>query len=753
MGNNYMIIKSISIQNFRKLKSVNIDISKETTVFVGANNSGKTSAMLALQYFLTDTKNFSILDITLTNWKELNDIGSSIENTTLQDEKFKSDISNKLLSLLPSLDIWFKVEEADIHHVIPIIPTLNWTQGILGVRIIYQPTDLNKLIDKFLTDRNKALKRREAELQESPKNFTEFLDKNIKDLFALKTYKLDPSKYNDEKPQELPLHSAPIEDSNILKKIIRVDFLDAQPIDDNNPICLSDQLRSYYDTHLNPSSKEIDPANEDHKDDITALKTLEKAAASFDENLSIKFSPAFKELKSLGYPNIDSPLIEMNSKFDSTDAINHRSAMQYNIPSDSLLKLPETYSGLGYRNLISIVFRLMAYRDAWMLVGNKEEDNTTHIPPIHLVIVEEPEAHLHAQVQQVFIKKAYERLRNNDRIRKDPEAFTSHLLISTHSSHIAHETAFSNLRYFKKEKVDINNNIPLTNIINLTDTFGNDQETEKFVTRYLKLTHSDILFADALIIVEGQAERILVPYFIENNDQFKVLTENYITLLEMGGSHSHRLIPLVNKLGLTSLIISDLDSVDKDKNYKTIQPTKDESATNIVSSNETLKMFHYKEVYLTKNHERVAIYDLLTNKDKVIQFPNSKAKIIFAHQFDVESASEDEKFKDGIYLARTFEDDLILKNIDQFKDLEGEIFKEIKDIINNSADLSTLNKNVFELIHGKIIIDQDGKEKRQKPTLEKAEFALELLLCGGNISTPKYIEEGLLTLIAEMEKL
>lgn len=208
-----MIIKSISIQNFRKLKSVNIDISKETTVFVGANNSGKTSAMLALQYFLTDTKNFSILDITLTNWKELNDIGSSIENTALQDEEFKSDISNKLLSLLPSLDIWFNVKDSDLQHVIPIIPTLNWTQGILGVRIIYQPTDLNKLIDKFLTDRKKALKRREAELQESPKNFTEFLDKNIKNLFTLKIYKLDPSKYNDEKPQELPLHSAPIEDS------------------------------------------------------------------------------------------------------------------------------------------------------------------------------------------------------------------------------------------------------------------------------------------------------------------------------------------------------------------------------------------------------------------------------------------------------------------------------------------------------------------------------------------------------------
>lgn len=36
-----MKIKSIDIQNFRKIKSVHIDISDETTVFVKANNSGK----------------------------------------------------------------------------------------------------------------------------------------------------------------------------------------------------------------------------------------------------------------------------------------------------------------------------------------------------------------------------------------------------------------------------------------------------------------------------------------------------------------------------------------------------------------------------------------------------------------------------------------------------------------------------------------------------------------------------------------
>jgi len=42
-----MIISHLEIANFRKLLSVRVDLAQQTTVFVGANNSGKTSAMLA----------------------------------------------------------------------------------------------------------------------------------------------------------------------------------------------------------------------------------------------------------------------------------------------------------------------------------------------------------------------------------------------------------------------------------------------------------------------------------------------------------------------------------------------------------------------------------------------------------------------------------------------------------------------------------------------------------------------------------
>jgi predicted ATP-dependent endonuclease of OLD family len=49
-------------------------------------------------------------------------------------------------------------------------------------------------------------------------------------------------------------------------------------------------------------------------------------------------------------------------------------------------------------------------------------------PPIHLVFIEEPEAHLHAQLQQVFIRKIREILPDAD------PAFTTQMVVNIHPS-------------------------------------------------------------------------------------------------------------------------------------------------------------------------------------------------------------------------------------------------------------------------------------------------------------------------------
>ena len=66
-----MRILAINIQNFRKLLQCRIDFSKKTTIFVGANNSGKTSAMDALGKFLAG-RSFTFNDITISERSGIN---------------------------------------------------------------------------------------------------------------------------------------------------------------------------------------------------------------------------------------------------------------------------------------------------------------------------------------------------------------------------------------------------------------------------------------------------------------------------------------------------------------------------------------------------------------------------------------------------------------------------------------------------------------------------------------------------------
>ena len=68
-----MKIKNIRIKNFRRLECVDIDIESDETVFVGANNSGKTSATAAMRCFI-DNKDFKVHDFSsccIHNWQEV----------------------------------------------------------------------------------------------------------------------------------------------------------------------------------------------------------------------------------------------------------------------------------------------------------------------------------------------------------------------------------------------------------------------------------------------------------------------------------------------------------------------------------------------------------------------------------------------------------------------------------------------------------------------------------------------------------
>lgn len=709
-----MKIDSVRINNFRKLKECKIEFSDKETIFVGANNSGKTTAMDALITFL-ERKEFKTQDFTITNWPELNKIAENWISKEVLDEE---DKNVKLLEpYLPSLDLWLNVNLSELRYVSNIIPTLDWNGGIIGLRLILQPKNIEILIEEYVLARKKIIKlnsKSGKSVELWPTNFWQFCEKKINTFFEVKYYLLDPEKYNEV--QELSEFNIELE-GNPLNGLIKIHTINAQRgfsdansdnPESNNSKSLSSQLRSYYDKHLNPS---IEPT----ENDLTALESLNDAQKVFDSNLTASFEAPLQELSDINYPGFGNPQITLKSLIKATDGLQHDSAVRYNLFEG--LTLPEKYNGLGYQNLISIVFKLIRYRDEWMMKGKNILENENVIEPIHLVLIEEPEAHLHAQVQQVFIKKAYDILRAHENLG-DKSDFTTQLVISTHSSYIAHQK-FECLRYFKR---NITTTTPTSEVLSIKSVFdsGNyeERETEKFVIRYLNTTHNDLFFADAAILVEGPAERMLIPHFIKNHHP--ILDSCYITILEIGGSHAHRLKPLIEKLGLNTLIITDIDSQEKytdnstsppKKKYKKSQPT---LGVDQITNNDTLKKW---------------IPNILNIDDLIALEADNK----LLTDFPIRIAYQTEIKVSGVKVyPYTFEDALVLENIKKFKEINA-TSGLLKKMV-----LAAKEPNIYNSASKayNAIIGNGAK---------KAEFALDILYFEApeEFKVPAYIQEGL----------
>lgn len=693
-----MRIKFVQIQNFRKLQSCRIDFSEKETIFVGANNSGKTTAMDALRIFLEKEK-FKTQDFTLSNWKELNKIGETWTSETELSEDEKS--IKKIEPYLPSLDLWIEVEDSELHYVSHIIPTLDWNGGLLGVRLRFEPRDIDELIQEFAQahkNSNQLLQKKGKNFKLWPKHFWDFCERKFGSLFTFKTYLLDPDKSDEF--QELSDTNLAI-DGDVLKGLIKVKVINAQRgftdantenTESSSNRNLSAQLREYYDKHLNPS---VEPT----ECDLEALESINTAQEAFDKNLKESFTTSLAELEGLNYPGFGNPQIQLSTKISTADGLQHDSAVKYHL--DEELSLPEKYNGLGYQNLISIIFKLIRFRDEWMRIGKSIEKENEIIEPLHLVLIEEPEAHLHAQVQQVFIKKAYDVLRNHSDL-KDKNDFSTQLVISTHSSYIAHQK-FESLRYFKR---NIGSILPTTEVVSLLAVFGTkEKETEKFVIRYLNTTHNDLFFADAVILVEGPAERILLPHFIKNFNS--VLDSCYLTILEIGGSHAHRLKPLIEKLGVICLVVTDIDSTNDGTKC---QP---ELNKEFKTNNDTLKSWH---------PQKESLDELLCLNEEDMVKPDSPVRVAYQRKIDINGES--------IY-PYTFEDAMVLENLETFKAIASSTGLLKKMVEASKLSVKDAAKKAFDEINSK--------------GAKKAEFALDILYFEdpSKIKPPLYIKNGL----------
>lgn len=735
-----MRIDHIHIRNFRKLKNCRIDFNIDQTIFVGANNSGKTSAMSAIIWFLKDQNRFTTREFTLTNWRDINKLANSW--VAVDDETENRDaLLTSLLSpeqwdnLVPSLDLWINVDEKEAYMVYKLIPSLEWKKDLVGVRLRFEPKDIKSLYADFRTASLKVKEIKESPQYKDannvdlfPQNMWDFLNRrgNLNKYFEIKYYVLDSQNIDYENPdcnvQATPSISL---ENNPLVSLIKIDsieafreFSDPEGRNDNEIDTLSKQLQAYYRSNFEDETQ-FD------LDDLKLLGEMKRATETYDEKLDKSFRAPIAELNNINYPGFQNPEIHVKSHVSIVDSITHESSVQFTVQGDDELSLPEKYNGLGLRNLISIYLKMVQFREQWTNLDRIEKAGINQIEPIHLVFIEEPEAHLHAQAQQVFIRKAMDALTNDsaNEILRNNKNLTTQLVVSTHSNHIVNEVDMCHLRYFKRI-IDDHIKIPVSEVVNLSRTFGDDNDTKRFVTRYIRLTHCDIFFADAIILVEGAAERILMPKFIrdENMDNF------YISVIEINGSHAHRFDSLTQKLGIPTLIITDIDAQEErlekeELKWKSAIPQKNKKQK---TNNDTIK--HWL---------KIESIDMLLE----LPFPNKqKGNICISYQIPISVNWTNQKKEDELYevYPYTFEDSLVFTNIKLFqrdeKMAKMGVITTFYNYLKKAISLEDFHEKMFSCL-----------EKRKNV---KASFATDILYTEqfDKIQAPSYIKEGLIWL-------
>lgn len=716
-----MKIHSIHIKNFRKLKNCHIDFGEKKTVFVGANNSGKTSAISAIVWFLKNNEKFTLKEFTATNWALIDRLGDQwLTNDPIDDTLLDS---HQWDDIVPSLDIWIDVADGEQYRVNHLIPSLStWDGKVVGVRCQYNPKDVKRLYVDYKETKEKAIALQSTEEWKKasspdlfPKNLCDFLAKgsNLRDYFEVKYYIID---FAIEPTDEDMVQVTPNNDleKNPLEELIRVDtilasrdFSDHEGQSDSDIDTLSKQFQKYY-SNSNSEEEVLMP------EDLELVSGIAKANETYDAKLTKTFEMPVKELKNINYPGFQNPEIKIRSKIQIEEAIKHESAVQFAIQGMAELALPEKYNGLGYRNLISIYLKLMDFREKWL----KALSEGKNIEPIHLVFVEEPEAHLHAQAQQVFVRKAFEALCNNKTIRENHWLKTQFVL-STHSNHVINELDLNCMRYFKRV-MDAHDKIPISKVVNLSNTFGLDDETKQFVTRYIRLTHCDMFFADAIILVEGPAEKILVPSFLANAG----LESYYISVIEVNGRHAHSFRSLINKIGIPTLIVTDIDATET-----IVEEGKEKHKAVITAKEKGYKTGNPSITSWLPGKELVDDLMELNGAERTVD----NVRIAFQTTISVKWNKENEVYTD--ICPYTFEDALIFTNLELFRQnglKKMGTITTIANLLKKSCSAEDLQKLIFDKLES-------------KSGFKKADFAISLLYKDdfNDLIAPTYIQEGL----------
>lgn len=541
-----MKIRTIKVQNFRLLKNMSIDLEDDLSLVIGKNNSGKTSLLLILDKFIGNKSalnNFSFDDF---NSDFKNDLKSKVEG----DEKFEPPFP--FIGI--SLKIFIDYDETDDLSNIgnKVIMDLDPENKTVVLAFEYSLTE--ERFDSLKKDFVAVCKKKKDKKKKEPDLFS-FLKEKHAVYFKIFRKSLE---YNIVKNKENDAVYTDLKKENIqIKNIISFKQISARRKVSNKDS----------DKALSSLSAKIYENLESSNHDSEIIENFKEELSNTDEILDGAYSKIFKDIiedvKKFGGIRENDSIIKIISALQHRELLEENTTVMYDL-KNSGHSLPENYNGLGYMNLISMIFEIK------ILLQDFQRKKEEKPADINLLFIEEPEAHTHPQMQYIFIKNIKSLLQVGIK-RKDGEDRKLQTILSTHSSHIVSESDFDDIKYFKIEK----NCVVSKNIKDLEAEYGASEKEHhfKFLKQYLTLHRSELFFADKAVFIEGDTERVLLPAMMKKLDQEDIgreidknlapstpLLSQNISIIEVG-AYSQIFEKFINFIGVKSLIITDIDSV------------------------------------------------------------------------------------------------------------------------------------------------------------------------------------------------
>jgi len=656
-----MFINEVQIKNFRLLKDVSLTFDKETTVIVGRNNSGKTSLTeIFRRFFSGKSPSFQLEDFSLDS---LQGFKSALQAKLA--EKSESDIR----ALIPTIDLTLLIDYSsditDFGLLNEFIIDLDENSIKAKIRLSYQLIDGK--IDAFFVDLT----------EENKSDFFKKLRDRIPKMFNTLIIAIDPTDSNNFTTV----------DYKKLYNLLGADFICAQRGLDDETQSERDVLGKVLSNIFKNAS--LDTASEEMKEKSQLLEgVVRDLQDKVDTDFKDKVDALLPALKLFGYPGLADPKLSTETTLNLQTILEKNTKIRY---MKEEVTLPETYNGLGTRNLIYILFQLFEY-------FRKYQSSTVQVRS-HIIFIEEPEAHLHPQMQEVFIQQLNQIAKVFSKTLNDSKSWPVQFVVSTHSTHIANRANFESIRYF----LTSNGKFPETKIKDLRVEFNvpDNKKDKEFIHKYLTLTRCDLFFADKAMLIEGPTERLLMPMLIKKVDEeisVLKLESQYVSIVEIGGAYAHHFYKFLDFLELKTLIITDLDSTKKTKtkDSKTVYKACIVSDGTHTSNAGIINWFK-------KTDEYVDLVEIRT-KTEIMKIECAR-RIAF-------QVPEPKKTACG----RSFEDAFILANRELFK---------MNDIKEKAAEKSAYT---------------------QAETIKKTNFALKYALDDTTWSVPLYIKEGLLWL-------